>query len=94
MFKDLLDEIKRFKYQITGKVLLRKRKVNVDIEFALVYFDSATKTVSNTGFESVYGECVNISIYSLLSRITYIKLPLRSRNSMKGLINIKNKRNK
>ena len=51
MFKDLLDEIKRFKYQITGKVLLRKRKVNVDIEFALVYFDSATKTVSNTGFD-------------------------------------------
>ena len=51
MFKDLLDEIKGFKYQITGKVLLRKRKVNVDIEFALVYFDSATKTVSNTGFD-------------------------------------------
>ena len=51
MFKDLLDEIKRFKYQITGKVLLRKRKVNVDIEFAPVYFDSTTKTVSNTGFD-------------------------------------------
>ena len=51
MFKDLLDEIKRFEYQITGKVLLRNRKVNVDIELAPVYFDSTTKTVSNTGFD-------------------------------------------
>ena len=51
MFKDLLDEIKGFKYHITGKVLLRKRKVNVYIEFAPVCFDSTVKTVSNTGFD-------------------------------------------
>ena len=43
--KDLLDEIKDFKYQITVKVLLSKLKGNEDIEFALVYSNSTTKTV-------------------------------------------------
>ena len=38
LFKDLLDEIKGFKYQITMKVLLKKNKENVDIEFAPFYF--------------------------------------------------------
>ena len=47
MFKDLLDEIKCFKYLITVKVLLRKHKENGDIEFALVYFNSTTKTAIN-----------------------------------------------
>ena len=47
LFKDLLDEIKGFKYQITVKVLLSKYKENGDIEFAPVYFNSATKTVIN-----------------------------------------------
>ena len=48
LFKDLLDEIKSFKYQITVKVLLSKHKENGDIEFAPVYFNSATKTVINS----------------------------------------------
>ena len=48
LFKDLLDEIKGFKYQITAKVLLRKHKENGGIEFAPVYFNSATKTVINS----------------------------------------------
>ena len=47
MFKDLLFEIKSFKYQITVKVLLRKDKENGDIEFAPIYFNSTTKTVIN-----------------------------------------------
>ena len=47
MFKDLLDQIKGFKYQITVKVLLKKHKQNGDIEFAPVYFNSVTKTVIN-----------------------------------------------
>ena len=47
LFKDLLDEIKGFKYLITVKVLLRKHKENGDIEFALVYFNSTTQTVVN-----------------------------------------------
>ena len=44
--------------------------------------------------ESVEAEYVNISIYSPLSGSTYIELPRRLRNSMKGLINIKNNCNK
>ena len=45
LFKDLLNEIKGFKYQITVKVLLSKHRESGDIEFAPVYFDSTTKTV-------------------------------------------------
>ena len=37
---------------------------------------------------------MNISVYSPLSESTYIKLPCQSKNSMKGLINIKNHDNK
>ena len=51
MLKDLLDEIKGFKYQITVKVLLRKYKENGDIEFAPVYFNSTTKTVINSEYD-------------------------------------------
>ena len=42
-----MDEIKGFKYQITVKVLLIKRKEYGETEFAPVYFDSASKTVIN-----------------------------------------------
>ena len=51
MFKDLLDEIKGFKYQITVKVLLSKYKKNGDIEFAPVYFNSTTKEVINLEYD-------------------------------------------
>ena len=44
--------------------------------------------------ESVDAEYVNIPIFSLLSGSTYIELPRRLRNSIKGLINIKNNDNK
>ena len=36
-----------FKYQITVTVLLYKHKMNGNIEYSLVYFNSATKTVIN-----------------------------------------------
>ena len=48
LFKDLLNEMKGFKYQITVTVLLCKHKQNGDMEYALVYFNSATKTVINS----------------------------------------------
>ena len=35
------------KYQITVKVLLKEYKLNEEIEFAPVYFNSVTKTVIN-----------------------------------------------
>ena len=37
LFSDLLNETKSFKYQITLKVLLKKHKLNGEIEFAPVY---------------------------------------------------------
>ena len=43
--KDFLNEMKGFKYQITVTVLLSKHKMNGYIEYAPVYFNSATKTV-------------------------------------------------
>ena len=47
---DLLNETKRFKYQITVNVLLKRYKLNGEIEFAPVYFNSLTKTVTNHRF--------------------------------------------
>ena len=50
MFSNLLNDTKGFKYQITVKVLLKKYKINGEIEFAPVYFNSVTKTVINHRF--------------------------------------------
>ena len=47
-FKDLLNEMKGFKYQITVKVLLSKEKENGDMKNNPVYFNSAAKTVINS----------------------------------------------
>ena len=49
LFRDLLTEMKRFKYQIIMKGLLSKQKENDDRELTTVYFKSTTKTV--TGFK-------------------------------------------
>ena len=51
LFSNLLNEIKGFKYQITVKVLLKKYKLNEEIEFAPVYFNSLTKIVTNRRFK-------------------------------------------
>ena len=50
LFNNLLNETKAFKYQITVKALLKKYKLNGEIEFAPVYFNSFTKTVINYRF--------------------------------------------
>ena len=51
LFNDLfLNETKVFKYQITVKVLLKNYKLNREIEFRRVYFNSVTKTVTNHRF--------------------------------------------
>ena len=52
MFNDLLNETKGVKYQITVKVLLKKYKLDGEIEFIPVYFNSVTKTVTNHMFRS------------------------------------------
>ena len=50
LINDLLNEIKGFKYQITVKVLFKKYKLNGEIEFTPVYFNSVIKTVINHRF--------------------------------------------
>ena len=50
LFSNLLNETKGFKYQITVKILLKKYKLNREIEFAPVYFTSTTKTIINHRF--------------------------------------------
>ena len=50
LFSDILNETKDFKYQITVNVLLKKYKLNGEIEFAPVDFNSVTKTVINHRF--------------------------------------------
>ena len=45
LFSNLLKQTKCFKYQITIKILLKEYKLNGEIEFAPVSFNSTTKTV-------------------------------------------------
>ena len=58
MFKNLLNEIKGFKYQITLAVLLSKIKSDGNIEYSPVYFNSITETVINNkyGLDQSYQE--------------------------------------
>ena len=50
LVKGLLIEMKGFKYQTTLTVLLSKVKINENIEYSPVYFNSTTKTVINHEF--------------------------------------------
>ena len=51
LFNDLLNELKGFKCQITLEVLFKKYKLNGEMEFRPVYFNSVTKTVKNHIFK-------------------------------------------
>ena len=50
LFSVLLNETKGLKYQNTVKVVLKKYKLNEEIEFTPVYFNSTAKTVINHKF--------------------------------------------
>ena len=50
LLSNLLNGTKGFKYQITVKGSLKKYKFNGKIEFALVYFNTLTKTIINHRF--------------------------------------------
>ena len=64
LFNDLLNETRGFKYQITVKVLLKKKnRSNGEIEFTSVYFNSSTKTVINHRYK------LNKSFQEILYRI-------------------------
>ena len=64
VFKDLLIEMKDFKYQITLKFLLTKQKQNRDKEISTIYFSSFAKTVIKL---NKYG--LNQSFQQVLYRI-------------------------
>ena len=51
LFKNLLIELKGFKYQITLAVLLSKIKNSGEIEYSPVYFNSLTKTAINNKYK-------------------------------------------
>ena len=63
LFKDLLNEMEGFKYQITVKVLLCKYEGSGDKEFAPVYFNFATRTVINSEYN------LDISFQEILYRV-------------------------
>ena len=69
LFKDLLIELKGFKYQITLKVILSKVKSSDEIEYNSVYFNSLTKTAINDNFKS--NEYFSEIIYRLENWISH-----------------------
>ena len=98
LFKDLLVQLKGFKYQITLCGLLSKVKSSDLIEYSTVYLDNLSKTV--IGNKYFLDQCFNEIIFRLenwispLSGSTYVKLPKEVQHPMKGLIIIKNDDNK
>ena len=69
LFKELLNELKGFKYQTTLGILLSKIKTNSEIEYSPVYFNSTTKTVINDNYE--LDQAFQEIIYRLDNRITH-----------------------
>ena len=63
LFKDLLVEMKGFKYQITLCVLLSKVKSKGLIEYSTVYLNSLTKTV--IGEKYYLDQCFNEIMFRL-----------------------------
>ena len=55
MLKDLLNEIKGFKYQITLSIFLSKIRSDGNIEYFPVYFNSATK-INKFGLDQSFQE--------------------------------------
>ena len=68
MFSDLLNETKVFKNQLTVKVLLKKYKLNREIQFAPLYFNSVTKTVINHKFRQkiIFRKCYTWLLFELI----------------------------
>ena len=68
LLSDLINETKGFKYQIIVKVLLQKYKLNREIEFEPVYFNSVIKTVIDHRFrlENSFQESLYILMFGLI----------------------------
>ena len=71
LFKDLLVELKGFKYQITLCVLLSKVKNSGFIEYSSVFFSSLTKTIIGDKFK--LDRCFNEIIHRLENWISFVE---------------------
>ena len=98
-FSDPLNETKGFKYQIKFKyqvlsfVKKKKCKVNEEIEFASVYFDSITKTMLSYRYslKNAFQEVLYMIDAWNNEGSAWIVESIESQYINKGLINIKNK---
>ena len=74
------------------KTVINSDKYDLDKSFQEILYRIGNWINKGAGWiiESINGEYVNISIYSLLIGSTYIELPDGLKNPIKGLINIKN----
>ena len=70
LFRDLLVELKGFKYQITLAVLLSKVKNDGEVEYSPVYFNSLTKAVIDSNKFKLYQAFQEI-IYRLENWISH-----------------------
>ena len=77
------------------KTVINSDKYMLDKSFQEVLYRIYNWINEGSGWknESINGEYVNISFYSPLTGSTYINLPDKLKNPMKGLINIKNNDN-
>ena len=77
-------------FNSTNKTVINVIKTVLDKSFQEILYRTDNWINEGSGWviESVDAEYVNISIFSPLSGSTYIELPRRLRNSMKGQINI------
>ena len=83
-------------FNSTTKTVINSDKYMLDRSFQEILYqiDNWINEGSGSAIESVSSEYMNISIYSPLSGISNIELPNKLKNSVKGLINIKNNDNK
>ena len=78
------------------KTVINSDEYSLDMSFQEILYiiDNWVNEGSDWIIESIQSQYVNISVNSSLSGSTYIELPHKLKNSMKGLINIKNNDNK
>ena len=83
-------------FNSTTKTVINSDKYMIDRSFQEILYqiDNWINEGSGSAIESMSSEYMNISIYSPLSGISNIELPNKLKNSVKGLINIKNNDNK
>ena len=81
-------------FNFTAKTVINSEYLDKSFREILYRNNNWVNKGSGWMIESIDAEYVNISIYTSLSGSTYIKLLVKLRNSMKGLINIKNNDNK